>query len=561
MAKRSHFLLPVVLVGLLVVVAFALMACQAAPTATPTVPPTATKAAAPAPATAAPPAAAATPTGAAPAAAATATKAPVTPAAAPKAQAKGKLVIAGETEPDTLEPRDGSFAGTKQILVNTTETLTGRDGKTMQVIPVLAESYQKVDDKTWRFKLRKGVKFQDGTDFKADAVVQAAGRFIGLQGTLWRYVNTMTQVKAVDDYTVDVITAATDPILPDRMYFMYLSSPTWVKDHPEELPSKSIGTGPYKFVEWSKGQYVKMAANENYWGKAPTIAEVVFLARKENAVRAAMVKTGEAQIAWNIPAEEASKVPVALRQKTVEVLGVKMNVKYNPVLKDERVRQAVNLAMDREGISKALYTGFASPATHLVNPSATGFNADLKPYVFDVNKAKQLIAEAKAAGVPTDTQLNLYHRTGWWQKDGEMAEAIVSQLNAVGLKVKQNPLDSVAWQTLQWAVKPEETHPDFHMVSHGNELMDSSGTFDNYYACDGRGSLVCFPEFDKLATEAKALSGADRVKKFAEAWKFAYDRQMFVPLMSIDFVHGVTKNVEWLPRQDGFIFVNEIKLN
>src|SRR3990172_1612223 len=252
---RYHFVYPAV--AILMGLALILGACQAASTPTPTPPPpTATKApalAAPAATPAPPP-----PTQAAAPPAAAATPTPAPPSPTPKPVAKGKVVLVAAAELPNLNPLDYTQDGPQPMVwPSVTEYLVKRDWKTMQIAGLLAEKWEQVKPDTWRYVLRKGIKFQNGEPFNADSVVYSLGvvanKDSGSKHT--RYWAAGGKLAKVDEYTVEVTSAATDPIQPLRMIYIPMVPPKWSKENPELRPIQVYGTGPYKFVEWVRGQY------------------------------------------------------------------------------------------------------------------------------------------------------------------------------------------------------------------------------------------------------------------------------------------------------------------
>ena len=194
---------------------------------------------------------------------------------------------------------------------------------------------------------------------------------------------------------------------------------------------KAIGTGPYIFQEWAKGQHIKLTANPDWWGNgsadaqgAASIKDVTFQFRAEREVRAAMTRTGEADIARWITGDQCRTTPNCQATPSLETIFVRMDI-VNPTLKDKRVREAIALSIDKDAIINELMGG-GDVARQLVGPSATGYNANLQPYPYDLAEAKQLIAEAKAAGVPVDAPLTMFVRRAYIVGLEDAAEAIAA---------------------------------------------------------------------------------------------------------------------------------------
>src|SRR5688572_1127955 len=252
-ARRKSRWRAVSVVVRLFVLASLLLAC------TPTAPPAPTSAPAK-------PAEAAKPTAApaAPAAPAKPAEAPkpaeaakpaAAPAAAAKVEPKGSMTIALNEEPPMLAAHDATATFSYPVMRNVTEALLNRDPATNQLVGELATKWEQTNPTTWRFTLRQGVKFHDGSPWNAEAAADAMNEMLNKENNyrVRTFLGPEIEAKSAGEYMLDLVTAAPDPILPSRVYFMPFHSPTARKARPEEVPTKPIGTGPYKLVEWVKG--------------------------------------------------------------------------------------------------------------------------------------------------------------------------------------------------------------------------------------------------------------------------------------------------------------------
>jgi peptide/nickel transport system substrate-binding protein len=244
-----------------------------------------------------------------------------------------------------------------------------------------------------------------------------------------------------------------------------------------------------------------------------------------------------------------------VRQPTVEVAFFKMNTQGG-LLEDVRLRQAVVHAIDVKSIAESIYAGLATPNNAMVGPSAVGYNPDLPPYTYDPEQSKKLVADAGGA----NKELTFVYRIGWPTKVEEVTEAISSYLTKVGFKIKLVPTEVAQWNELNRTSGPGPGKTDLFMSSHGNDLMDSASTFESYYSCKGLLSLACFPDFEKNISPATSKSGAERDQAMRAIWKDAADLYATMPLFIFEYVHGVTENVEWTPRLDGYVYYNEMTL-
>ena len=217
---------------------------------------------------------------------------------------KDTIVIAQGVDPSTLDPQDHYETPAFNVLLNVYETLLVRDDE-MKLMPLLATSWKLVNDKTWEFALRKGVKFQNGEDFNAAAVKFSLERIADGKNKLKQttLVGIIDRVEIIDDYTVRVITAKPYPYLDAQFANIgAILPPKYTQEKgPSHIARNPVGTGPYKFVRWVKDDQLTLEANDRYWGGAPKIKKVIFRPIPEATTRVAGLQTQEADIIVNIP--------------------------------------------------------------------------------------------------------------------------------------------------------------------------------------------------------------------------------------------------------------------
>jgi peptide/nickel transport system substrate-binding protein len=259
-----------------------------------------------------------------------------------------------------------------------------------------------------------------------------------------------------------------------------------------------------------------------------------------------MIQAGEVQLATLLTPEDAKKAPASLIELTGESVGIRINPEH-PVLKDVRVRQALNLSVDRKSMIEALYGEVAEPLNgQMVRKSSLGFNPNLKD-VYDPAKAKQLVQEAGAAG----QSIELISRNGVFPRVDEVNELVADQISQSGLKVTVKSLEIGQWRTLLRAVKPGEARSDLQLTSVSDPVLDSSRAMLNYYQCGGVNAQWCDEDWTKKFNQVLGLSGDARVKGFQELWATAYDQNVFIPLFGLNFIHGISPKLHWGPvRQD-----------
>ncbi|WP_352396432.1 ABC transporter substrate-binding protein [Kineosporia sp. NBRC 101677] len=426
-------------------------------------------------------------------------------------------------EPPTLEACQSSLTATGVVVrSNITEPLVERDPDSGELQPLLATEWEQTTDETWTFTLREGVTFTDGTPFDAEAAAFTIDRAVNsdLACEVEGYVfgDTDLEVEAVDDTTLTVTSPEPDPILPLRLSFIEMVS---TRTSTTEKVREPIGTGPYQVADWQAGQRLSLEANPDYWGEAPAYNNVNYVWRAEGSVRAAMVANGEADIATSLaPEDGAGELAVAYRNNETTALRMQAD---QPPLDDQRIRQAVNYVIDRNLLSQTLFENLATPAGELIPEGIVGYNPDEKVWPYDAAKAKALVDEARADGVPVDTEIRLIGRNAQFPRITETIEVIQGELEKAGLNVKIEMMDTNAQLEYQIRPFPEDTGPYLLMIMHGNQAGDAAFTLDQYMLAEGYQSSWGTPEFDQKIRDAEALVGAERQSALEKLWQYEQD--------------------------------------
>ncbi len=455
------------------------------------------------------------------------------------------------------------------ILRNIQEALLNRDPETNELVGELATSWEQTNDVTWRFHLREGVTFHNGEAFNAEVAAFGINYTWSPENNfqIYQYVGPDMNATAIDEYTVDVVTEAPDPILPSRLYFSPLPSMRQVQESPETLPDTPIGTGPYIFEEWARGQYIRAVANPDWWGHTAGDAlgqiefqEAEWVFREESAVRAAMVVTEEAEFARFLSPQDCATTPQCITSSSVKTIFLRLDTMH-PVMSDLRIREAMALSINKEAVAEEFFGG-GEPASQLVGPSATGYNIALEPYPFDMEQARQLVEEAAADGVPIDMELTVATRQGIYLRHDEFAEYVANQLNEIGLSAHSEVIE-VALYNEQYDINYADVPEDRGWIGtnpHGNEIMDVSSTIQAYYSCEGGSSTYCDPELDEAFEAAVPLTGEERQEALADVTRMYYEDIGAIPIIHMPLNYGLAENLIWEPRLDGFILLKEMEL-
>ncbi len=340
------------------------------------------------------------------------------------------------------------------------EPLVGRDKK-MNLTPALATKWTAKSPTVWRFDLRHGVAFHDGTPFTADDVLFSFARAAGEGSDLKQPTSSFKEVRKIDDYTVEIETATPNPILPDVLTTLYIMSKKWCEDNKAEKPVdrrkgientasfKANGTGPFRLKERQPGTRTVLVRNLNYWDKTETnVDEVVFTPIGNDATRVAALLSGEIDVMEPVPLQDVDRIKAAgkftvlqgpelrtiflgMDQKRDELLF--SNVKGKNPFKDHRVRQAFYQAIDIEAIHSRVMRNASTPTALMVGPGVRGFQPDMnKRLPYDPEASKKLLAEA---GYPNGFEVGMNCPNDRYVNDAAICQAVAANLARVGVKV------------------------------------------------------------------------------------------------------------------------------
>jgi len=361
----------------------------------------------------------------------------------------------------TLDPHSQNHATTISLLQHCYEPLVRYD-KNFQVEPALAASWQAVTPTQWRFNLRKGVKFHDGSAFTADDVLFSFDRIRQPQGTMQPYVAGVNEVRKVDEHTVDFILAGPNPVFLRNLVVFHIMSKTWAaktksekiqdyKAREETFASRNAnGTGAYLIKAWEPDKRVVLAANPNWWDKREgNVTEVIYSPIKADATRVAALLSGDVDLVTDLPTQDVARLRQDSKLKVLDgaenrTIFIAMDVgsaelAYSDVkgknpFKDVRVRHALNMAVDRESIKRVTMRGLSIPGGLMIAPNVHGYATDIdRVPPFDAEGAKKLLAEA---GYPNGFGFTLNCPNNRYVNDEEICQALVAMWARIGLKAK-----------------------------------------------------------------------------------------------------------------------------
>lgn len=471
---------------------------------------------------------------------------------------ENEITIARQVSTTAMDP--GFLREAATIVDNIFDTLVMRD-KDMQLVPGLAETWTAIDDTTWEFKLRQGVKFHNGEDFNAEAVKFTFDRIIdpAANSPTLSYIRTVSSVEIVDPYTVRIKTDGPDPLLPTRMsrYPAYIVPPAYVKEVGNDVfATKPVGTGAYKFVEFVPDQHVILEANPDYWRGKPAIGRVTWRAIPDGTARLTALVTGEVDLIEGVPVDLAPMVSQSPDADLVQVKNGGLTIYLGLVMSEKpldevKVRQALDMAIDREGIVTNILQGMATAKGTQVGPADFGY-LDIPATKYDPAKAKQLLAEA---GLPDGFSIKM-QATNRYMKDGEVAQAIAQQFGDIGVKVNLEVLD--------WSVYVQQVPrkgPIFMLGWGSTQTLDADAAVYAIMKTGEPYSTASIPELDKLLDESRQIvDPAKRKTVLEDIQKLAAEQVPLLTLYQEDSLYGKSKKVEFDGRVDARIPVFDIKL-
>lgn len=463
------------------------------------------------------------------------------------------LVVVQEAEPVGLDIMQSSIQTTMSVGYNLHDTIL-KPQEDATVKPGLVEKWEKLNDLTWKFTLVKGATFHNGEPIDAAAVKFSFERLMGdaLKSPHRGKLNLFKGVEVIDERTFTMSTS--EPYAPGlymlAQYF-FIVPPKYVQQVGDaEYNLKPVGCGPYRLERWVKGQEVVMTAYEKYYGPKPAYKRLIFRGVPEEASRIAALLTGEADVVSGIPMHQRPKILASGKAYLTDQMG-SMNYlglnTYEKPFNDVRVRQAVNYGVNRQLINQALFQGKAILCRGPISPRTFGADPTLKPYPYDPEKAKKLLAEA---GYPNGFEARLAYGT-YMPQIQEQAEAVAADLSKIGIRVKLEPYErAVMWERYKnrqhqmyiyfWDDAPE---PDRYMYS-----LFHSKSRDYYYKNE---------TVDRLLEKGRTtLDPAERAKVYHELDRFLYQDAPWVYLYVIPEVYAVSNAVEYKGLRDGYLIMS-----
>ena len=486
------------------------------------------------------------------------------------------LRIAVSAPPANLDPQYYTLTPSNMVAAHMFETLVRRDPES-RIGPGLAESWRLIDEATWEFTLRPGVRFHDGAPLEAADVAYTLARIptVPSPGSFAVYTKGIKQVDAVDARTLRIGTGTPYPLLPLDLSQLFIIPRTLGQDVPStdfNSGKAAQGTGPFRFVSFKPGDELRLRRNPDYWGTPPLWDEVIYRIVSNPAARVAALLSGDVDLIDNVPTTDAARLRQDARLSIFECpslrliyLGLDVSrdvplpdvsgpngevLQRNP-LQDRRVREALSLAVNRPAIVERVMEGAATAAGQFMPQGAFAYAPDLQPPPYDPTRSRALLAEA---GYPNGFHLVLHGPTDRYVNDAQILQVVAQQWTRVGVKTEVDALpmaglvprlsrNECSAFLLGWSNPSGEPSSSLRSILGTPDPARNTG-LANY----GR---YANPELDRLTVEALgSLDDGKREALMQDAMRLAMHDTAIIPLHLQKNVWATRRGLAYQPRLD-----------
>lgn len=489
-----------------------------------------------------------------------------------------RVVVAQGDGVESWDPPAGWNTASEWIEMHVYDCLVFADRETGENVGWLAESWENIDDVTWRMNLRENVTFHNGQPFTAEDAKYSIDRIINgtreefIVFNQWAFVQ---EVQIVDDFTIDIITPFPEPAFLSKLGGTGCG--VVPKGYVEEvgndgLANFGIGTGPFKLVEYDRESFVVMEANEDYWNGKPATDELVFRVIPESSTSVAELLTGGVDITTGILPQDWDRIDAEAGLNVVHYLTdrvYELTVAHTPpegvdgvATSIPEIRQAISHAIDRAELID-LIGGHGVPTLTRLTPPLPCWDL-VEPALYDVNpydpdRAKELMAAAGYPDVPGGPEIALHSTFGQYIGMREIAETVAAMLEDVGFEVKLDILESSTFREGVYRGQNEE----LMVQSLGNFITDPWIFILNYDSQFGDRTHTrtrhSFEDLDELALAANTtVDPAARCAIVAEYATAVADKLVTIPLFQMPEAMGVGANINWTPPPDGMMMLHNL---
>ncbi len=490
--------------------------------------------------------------------------------ASPPASAQGgrPLAVGVAAAPHTMDPQAADVDSNMSAMTNIFDALVQRD-TAGDLKPALATSWKRLDEATWRFELRKGVKFHNGNDFTWEDVQFTMERLKDPHSEFRNFGAVIASVAPVsnDPWVIDIKTRGSVPFFVQTLHMIFaMDKESTASRSPGEVAQTPIGTGPYRFVEWVKGSHLRLAANERYWGGAPAITQAEFRAVTEPSTRIAAITSGAIDILQDVPVALGTALA---RNPQVELISrparraifLGLGNKPGTPTADLRVRKAMYMGINEQEIIDKVMFGHAAPAAQIPDPPTVGYSKAIKRLPYDPDGAKRLLAQA---GYPNGFEITLTGPNDRYVQDAQIEATVAVQLARIGIKVN---VDSKPKSVFFPQVSRHEL--EFFLIGWFDGSYDFGRSFRQLlHSVDEKagfgatnGAAYGNPRLDELLAAAeKTLDPEKRAEALRRLNEAAMAEVAVIPLhyQSDDYAVRKDRGIRFTPRSDTWIVFKDI---
>ena len=470
---------------------------------------------------------------------------------------RGQLVAALDSDRETLDPHQATGTIDYMVLMHVFDHLVARSPETMKLVPGLAESWKIVDDYTWDFHVRKGVKFHNGEPLTAEAVKFSIERVLdpAQKSYLRDRFKGISQVQVLDEYTVRLKTEKPNPVLLERLTNLAILPVRYVKEKGDAYIAKNpVGTGPYHFVEWLRGQRLVVEAHPGYWGPEPAVKTLVFRPILDVGTAIAEMLAGTVDFIRLVPPDqipiiEASGKAYVTSAPIIRVIFLNFDVAgragAGPV-QNVKVREAISHAIDVDGIIKHVLGGRGLKLGTVVNPMKFGYDASVKPVPYDPNRAKQLLAEAGYGG---GVKLDFMTYSGSIIASRQVGDAVAGYLAKAGIQTNRQHIEDIG---LSSNLERTGKLKDIYLASWGSwSVFDADMILYPRFHSSEAFAYVKDAKLDQwLDMGRNTVDPKKRMEVYAQVQHYVADHYLVFPMYAQTSVMAVSNRVNYKAASD-----------
>ena len=476
------------------------------------------------------------------------------------AASRERVIVYNASGLDNLHPYDHSSGALYGVWQHMMEPLVEFDYQQARFVGRLAESWE-YRGKEWEFKLRKGVRFHDGSPLTSEDVAFSIDRMKNDKKSLQRRsFRNVQEVRMPDEHTVVVVTKKPSVTFLSRgVRNRFVMSKTVADKYGQDVDKHPTGTGPYKFVSFKRDGDLVLTRNDDYWGPKPAVRDLVWRKVVEVSSRMAGLEAGQTDVMDRVPVHEVARLNRNPRVGVRSVPGLRIyffafNVNYKP-WDNKLVRQAANYCVDADAIVKNIFDGNGEVLQGPVGPRVIGYNPDVKRYPYDPGKAKELLAKA---GHPDGVDVKLHYSPGKYEKDTELVQVVANQMSKGGFRVQIVPQE---WVVFWGRGGVNGGKIPFYYIGRGS-VLDADTPLYQYFRTGGsKRTNFSHAEFDQLVDAEQAESDdAKRLSILRKMSEVIMDEAPMIPLYQLFDHYGAARNIDWNPRPDEKILLEEMKI-